>query len=158
MGCPDGVCAGYELVADLDFDTNGNGRADAGDEYWDDGAGWLPIGTFSDTFDGGGHTISNLYINREGVNAGLFSSATGIISRVGLLSVNVSVKQLQTWRGPYGGIVGSLVGVNSGTISDSYATGDVTGGHYSYVRRTDRGGQWCHQRQLRCGHRDGHRR
>ena len=45
MGCPDGVCAGYELVVDLDFDTNGNGQADSGDEYWDDGAGWLPIGS-----------------------------------------------------------------------------------------------------------------
>ena len=30
MGCPDAGCTGYELVADLDFDTNGNGEADAG--------------------------------------------------------------------------------------------------------------------------------
>ena len=40
MGCPHSVCVGYELVANLDFDTNGNGRADAGDAYWNDGAGW----------------------------------------------------------------------------------------------------------------------
>jgi hypothetical protein len=34
-GCPGGVCSGFELVADLDFDTNGNGVADIGDQYYD---------------------------------------------------------------------------------------------------------------------------
>ncbi len=34
MGCPGDRCNGYELMADLDFDTNGNGRADPGDHYW----------------------------------------------------------------------------------------------------------------------------
>ncbi len=42
MGCPM-TCKGYELTADLDFDTNGNLTADAGDEYWNDGAGWARI-------------------------------------------------------------------------------------------------------------------
>ena len=71
MGRPDAGCAGYELVADLDFDTNGNGRADAGDAWWNDGAGWLPIDSehsnllFNANFDGGNHTIANLYINRD---------------------------------------------------------------------------------------------
>ena len=66
MGCPDSGCSGYELIPDLDFDTNGNGRADAGDDYWNDGEGWAPIGdgfkaAFESFFDGGGHTISNLW-------------------------------------------------------------------------------------------------
>ena len=45
MGCH-GLegCSGYELTADLDFDTNGNGTADSGDTYWNNGAGWAPIG------------------------------------------------------------------------------------------------------------------
>ena len=43
LGCQ-ATCAGYELAANLDFDTNGNGRADAGDAYWNGGGGWLPIG------------------------------------------------------------------------------------------------------------------
>ncbi len=43
MGCPTGGCEGYELSADLDFDTNANGRADAGDDYWNDGLGWHPL-------------------------------------------------------------------------------------------------------------------
>ena len=133
MGCPDGVCAGYELVADLDFDTNGNGRADAGDEYWDDGAGWLPIGdyknAFRTSFDGGGYTISNLFINRaESTGIGLFGYSGGPIRRVGLLSVSVSGYSS----------VGSLVGYNAyyeryrvdrsgGNIGDIYVTGAVTG-------------------------------
>ena len=43
MGCPSSGCAGYELAADLDFDTNGSGAADAGDEFWNGGKGWVPL-------------------------------------------------------------------------------------------------------------------
>ena len=70
MGCPSSGCTGYELTTNLDFDTNGNGEADAGDAYWNDGAGWEPIGDgesrFNATFDGNSHTISNLYIHQGG--------------------------------------------------------------------------------------------
>ena len=87
MGC-DGLdgCTGYELVSDLDFDTNGSGAPDEGDEYWNDGRGWAPIGqssgfgfhedaSFRATFDGSGHVISNLFIDRpdESVSACLGS-------------------------------------------------------------------------------------
>ena len=43
MGCPAGGCVGYELIADLDFDTNGSGGADSGDDYWNGGKGWAPL-------------------------------------------------------------------------------------------------------------------
>ena len=43
MGCPAGGCLGYELIADLDFDTNGSGGADSGDDYWNAGKGWAPL-------------------------------------------------------------------------------------------------------------------
>ena len=43
MGCPSSGCKGYELKANLDFDTNGNGVADSGDAYWNEGQGWRPI-------------------------------------------------------------------------------------------------------------------
>lgn len=96
MGCPAG-CAGYELVADLDFDTNGNGEADAGDAYWNNGAGWAPIGEqgrwFDTTFDGSGHTIANLYVNRGNDNrVGLFRDVGwgGNIRNVGLIDVAVN--------------------------------------------------------------------
>ena len=131
MGCPADGCAGYELVVDLDFDTNGNGRADAGDTYWNDGAGWQPIDGYYRAFDGGGHTISNLYIDApmaQGAysatrGVGLFGSFSGWISSVALASVNV------TGQHPYS--VGGLVGHGSGSsrlsITDSCVSGTVTG-------------------------------
>ena len=126
MGCPEAGCTGYELIVDLDFDTNSNGEADAGDAYWNDGAGWTPIGEsfshyFTADFDGNNHTIANLYIsgipNRS--PAGLFGAVSGSsIKRVGLVSTAVSG----------GSSVGGLIGASSNsTISDSYATGSVSG-------------------------------
>ena len=129
MGCPEAGCAGYELVADLDFDTNGNGEADAGDAYWNDGAGWQPIGgdhlnTFNTTFDGNGYTIANLYINRSGVDImGLFGVANpdSDIRNIGVTSVNVS--------GNY--YVGGLAGVNYGTIDNAHTVGAVSGARHN---------------------------
>ena len=121
MGCPDDGCTGYELVANLDFDTNGNGAADAGDAYWNGGAGWVPIGTFTADFDGNNHTIANLYIDRrESDRVGLFGYVMGsAIKQVGLVSATVSG----------GKDVGILVGHirDGGTITDSYAMGSVSG-------------------------------
>ena len=73
------------------------------------------------SFDGGGHTIANLYINR-GDYIGLFGSvgASAEIRDVGLTDVNVTGSASREW-------VGGLVGWSGGSISDSYATGSVTG-------------------------------
>ena len=127
MGCPDSGCTGYELVADLDFDTNGNGEADEGDAYWNDGAGWIPIGDarhkFTADFDGNNHTIANLYINysnrREDYYVGLFGYASdSSIKQIGIVFAVVS-----GYRST-GGLVG---GSSGGEISDSYVTGSVSG-------------------------------
>ena len=129
MGCPFDGCIGFELAANLDFDTNGNGYPDGGDAYWNGAAGWLPIGygssaRFTATFDGGGHTIANLYIESEGSNyVGLFArtEAGSDIRGVGLVSARVA--------GYY--YAGGLVGENKlGHITDSYVTGSVTGTNY----------------------------
>ena len=126
MGCPSTGCSGYELVADLDLDTNGSGKADAGDAYWNGGWGWTPVGDpdpdyrFKAVFDGGGHTISNLYIRwGDTDHVGLFrvTGSDSIIRNVGLVSVDVIGKNY----------TGSLVGSNHGTITNSYATGKVSG-------------------------------
>ena len=49
-----------------------------GDDYWNGGHGWVPIGAdtghFSGVFEGNGHTIANLYINS---NNDTQSRATG---------------------------------------------------------------------------------
>ena len=132
MGCPAEGCNGYELTADLDFDTNRNGIADAGDTYWNDGTGWLPIDEYNGRFDGGGRTVANLYINRkfeyesdrrrDGYGVGLFGSGfSGQISGVALTSVDVT-----------GGSdeisvqVGGLYGYGYGSVSDSCVAGSVT--------------------------------
>jgi len=78
MGCPSSGCVGYELTADLDFDTNASGGADSGDDYWNFGHGWVPIGAdtahFSGVFEGNGNVISNLFIDSDSVKQ---SQATG---------------------------------------------------------------------------------
>ena len=137
-GCPtndtdndDNDCTGYELTADLDMDTNDVDGADAGDTYWNGGAGWAPIGHgteateyYNAEFDGNGHTISNLFISNAAATAaaGLFgiTGPDADIKRVGLKDVNVSLGA--STGGPD---VGALVGTNGGTISYSYASGLV---------------------------------
>ena len=88
-------------------------------------AGFTPIGTvgvpFNGTFDGLGHTIDGLVINRPAsADIGLFGSTgtASVIRNVGL--VGGSVAALSS--------AGGLVGSNTGTISYSYNTGSVTGG------------------------------
>ncbi|MCY3913922.1 MAG: cadherin domain-containing protein [Chloroflexi bacterium] len=122
MGCPATGCAGYELVGDLDFDTNGNGVADAGDAYWNGGAGWEPIGPYTATFEGNGHTLSNLFIDRDATDeVGFFSrlGTGGVIRRVGLRGMDVRGRNE----------VGGLVGDSDGSVTASYASGAVTGNH-----------------------------
>ncbi len=129
MGCPFDGCIGFELAANLDFDTNGNRHADAGAAYWNDVNGWQPIAVrsptkFTATFDGGGHTIANLYTRGTGNiynRTGLFGStgAGSDIRGVGLVSASVTGNSS----------VGGLVGHNDlGHITDSYVTGSVSGG------------------------------
>ena len=124
MGCPAAGCSGYELAADLDFDTNGNGGIDSGDAYYNLGKGWAPIGSdaprFNGTFDGGGHTISNLFIIRPNTNyVGLFGylDSNSVIRNVELVDVDVTGYHS----------VGSLAGANGGAIIGSSASGDVSG-------------------------------
>ncbi len=123
MGCP-GACAGYELEEDLDFDTDNDGDVDSADEYWNDGDGWLPIGSSADdsfaaTFSGNGHTIDKLFINRTRDKIGLFGylASSGAINRLGVVDANVTG----------GSDTGALVGTSEGLVTASYAAGRVSG-------------------------------
>ena len=132
MGCSSG-CTGYELTTSLDFDTNGSGSADAGDDYWNGGAGWAPIGgdgtemigtflvlhnRFNAIFEGNGHTVSNLFIDTDTrLVAGLFGYAGSDIRNVGLIDVDVTGAELAA----------GLAAANAGEISASYVTGSVSG-------------------------------
>lgn len=86
---------------------------------WYDYAGWLPIGTsqpgFSGTYNGQGYKISNLFINRNADNIGLFSFNSGTINNLGIKDINVTGKNN----------VGGLVGQNTGTLSNCYSTGEI---------------------------------
>jgi len=93
---------------------------------WNGGKGFAPIvsssSPFSGVFDGRGHKIINLYINRPsqyGVGLFGYTSSNAVIENVGLVNVSVS--------GGY--YVGGLVGYNRGTVNNSYATGNVSGEH-----------------------------
>ena len=133
MGCPDGPdadttpdpCTGYELMLDLDFDTDGSGGIDAADGFhWNTGRGWSPIGSatapFTGQFYGNGNAIANLYINQtQPARVGLFGevSSTGIVDGVNLRAVNLRIQD-----GPR---IGALAGVNAGTIKASSSTGRI---------------------------------
>lgn len=91
---------------------------------WNAGAGFNPLGDnstpFSGKFDGLGHTISNLTINRPFTDyVGLFGQTNDAdIHNVGLINSNVSGNNY----------VGGLVGYNWGsTINTAYNTGSVIG-------------------------------
>ena len=126
--CPSGTtCTGYELMADLDFDENGDGEITAADStYWNGGSGWEPIGgngtqaVYDATFDGNGRTIANLFIDRGSTNKqGLFGHLDDgrVVRDLGLVNANVTGGQE----------TGALVGYNQGTVTRSYVTGRVTG-------------------------------
>ena len=154
-----GQCLGYELDADLDLDTNGNGLADSGDTYWNRGQGWEPIGGlaegFSAVFEGNGHAIRNLFINRTRHYVGLFGNVAGFAAlntsryadirntrliqvdvtgtaRVGGLAGTAGTSTDITANHVSGSVsgdlwVGGLVGVNSAWVTDCYSTAGASG-------------------------------
>jgi len=109
----------YALGANIDACLTG-GTCATPSAAWNAGAGFNPVGSFASNFtgvfDGLGHTITGLTISRAGTDyIGLFgyASAAAVLRNVGLL--NSSVAGLSG--------VGTLVGVNGGAISYSYADG-----------------------------------
>jgi len=90
------------------------------------GEGWLPIGTyeapFTGKFNGNGHKITNLAINRPDESyVGLFGYIKG--GSVRALGVEIGA-------GGVGGIdAGGIAGeINKGTIIDCYSMGNIYGG------------------------------
>ena len=128
LGCPKGICTGYELTADLDLDDNDAGdRTD--DTYWNDGAGWAPIGAdstnnrFTATFNGNGFVIDNLLINRSALFPVALFTAAGSgahITAVGIRDANVN--------GPRSAATLVAVNQSGSTVSASFSTGSITGG------------------------------
>ncbi|MBI1203784.1 MAG: filamentous hemagglutinin N-terminal domain-containing protein, partial [Rhodopseudomonas sp.] len=111
------LSANYALGRDIDASATSS---------WNSSAGFVPLGTsttgFSGSFDGQYHIISGLTIKRATTdNVGLFGyvgGANSTIVRVGLTGVSV------TGRNHVGALVGA---VYSGSVTDSFATGVVSG-------------------------------
>jgi filamentous hemagglutinin family protein len=111
----------YTLGQNIDASNTATALKD----IWSTTGGFVPVGNsstpFTGSFDGLNHTISNLTINLPTTSyVGLFgiTPSGSLIQNVGLVGGSVS-------GGNY--YVGFLVGYNNGTISNSYATGAVSG-------------------------------
>jgi len=125
-------CNGYELLNDLNFDTNADGVMDANDTYWNEGLGWQPIGerfnAFTSIFDGSFFRVRNLYINRPTESyVGLFGAVSGDGMLIGARVRNISVigeltKVIGSNR--VGTIVGSM---SRSRIENSYAQVTIQG-------------------------------
>ena len=139
MGCPavsnTATCTGYELTRDLDFDTDGDGAthdggtSDSDDTYHNGGSGWNPIGPastpndsthFNAVFDGNGHSIHNLYVNRNRNYSGLFAALRGGATVRSLGLPNAHVRNGQ-------GSVALLAGALWGRVEASWASGSAAG-------------------------------
>jgi filamentous hemagglutinin family protein len=101
----------YALAQDLDAD---------GTTYITSLLGSGTSTVFSGTFTGLGHTISNLKVSaNSAVNAaGLFGYSSGTIRDIGVSGGNITHAAEYT---------GGLVGNNTGSIANSYFSGDVEG-------------------------------
>lgn len=148
------------LMNNLDSGTSG--YAELASETANDGQGWQPIGTahiypnqpyipfdpFTGSFDGQGHEIRDVFINRpdeNGVGVFGFLDGGGVVQNLAVVNARVTaegyVGGLVGWNhmgtvtnccfsgsvtGGWG--VGGLVGANRGTVSHSNCNGNVTGG------------------------------
>ena len=122
-----GTCTAY------DGDSGSTNAGDAG--HNDTCTGWVPVGdnttAFTGSLQGHGYTIRNLYINIKTTttHVGLFgqTGSGSLIQNVGLTDAFIRVDTASSR-------VGGLVGSSSGSLSNSYATGSVTGnGNNSHV-------------------------
>jgi len=101
----------YKLGNDIDlkYDTR-----DVNGKFYNEGSGWKPISTFKGGFDGDGHKITGLYINRPvGNNQGLFTSIAStndVYNNVGEISTiylkNIIIEDFDIIANSGGALVG----------------------------------------------------
>ena len=124
-GCPVDGCNGFELMRDLDYKDDNSYHTAINKATWTTGAGWQPIGDSSDAFNvgfyGNGYTISNLFINSSETSViGLFGYTGSEAEIVNLGLPNIDITASTSY-------VGGLAGRNSGTVTNSHATGFISG-------------------------------
>ncbi|BFT94135.1 MAG: hypothetical protein MNSN_03960 [Minisyncoccus archaeiphilus] len=100
----------YNLTNDIDASIT---------KTWEEGEGFLPIGSFNGTLNGNNHTISNLHLaNLKNSKVGLFSdiSIKGVVRNIKL--TNVYIKGIAT---------GGISGYNDGLIENVSVQGRMNG-------------------------------
>ena len=132
--------ASYTLANDVDLTATSNTS-----DIWNPATGFVPIGgnaeaLFTGTFEGAGHTISNLYINFTTpyalsdngftglADVGLFGAvgAGGVVRNINLADANVTASDGMT--------AGALAGtVEGGQVINASSSGVVTGGSIGSV-------------------------
>jgi len=113
----------HTLMNDLDSSTPG--YEELASQTANQGKGWQPLGTwslsaFTGSFNGQGHEIRDLFINRPNESpVGLFgyTGEEGVIKDTNMVDITVA--------GYY--YVGGLVGFNNGIVTNSHSTGNVSG-------------------------------
>src|SRR6218665_633219 len=88
-------------------------------------AGWLPLGRFTGTFDGGNFSINNFYVERTAEKVGLFGTVEtrGTVKNLGVNGVSG-----KTVTGNSNGYqhTGILAGSSYGTIDKCHTSGNVS--------------------------------
>ncbi|MFC4302451.1 S-layer homology domain-containing protein [Cohnella boryungensis] len=115
----------YALGTDIDLFA----YLSPGGAGYNGGDGWEPVGAgggdqfaFRGTFNGNGHTVSNLKINRSAGTVGLFGAISrATIRDIGLINVDILGTGASS---DVGGLVGYL---NGSTLENAYVTGTVKG-------------------------------
>ena len=146
-GCPNNLCKGYELKANLDFDTNNNGTYtmsggnytldsdDSNSAYFNTASGgWQPIPIFSGIFEGNDYTINNLSAIRSEKNLGLFEEidSSGEIRNLKLTNALMKNNRTDgTFSNPTS--IGILVGKSSGTIVAVSTSGRAVADSGEYI-------------------------
>lgn len=104
----------FKMVNDIIFT-----EADFTEEgdYYNNGYGWIPIDTFSGTFNGCSHSIEGIKINKtKSEYAGLFSILTGEVSCLRLSNTYIQSEKLY---------VGTITGTNKGQILSCLVDGQI---------------------------------
>ncbi len=129
----DDLDAYYVLANDIDCSET---------TEWNSGDGFVPVGDNANPFlgelDGDYHTISNLHINRDDWEVGLFGrvgqwdNQVGLVTKVGMEDVDIT----GDWS------TGGIVGVLYGQVNTSYTTGEVNGSGETGGLVGSHGGVW----------------
>ena len=102
----------YKLVADIDASPSETANWNEGDQRYD---GWTPLPAFGGVFDGAGHSITGLYINRPNADGqGLFGpcgDAGAVFRDLALLDVDIVCGRIA------GSLAATVIGNSDGDFS-----------------------------------------